>query len=67
MPRVLDWHSAHGAWCRSPNMPAGGDGEPGRLAAYVRMREIVADSVADFARRLPRDVARPRLLGPAAR
>ncbi|EZP50972.1 MULTISPECIES: Ppx/GppA phosphatase family protein [Sphingomonas] len=63
MPRVLDWHSAPWGVVSLTEHAGGGDGEPGRLAAYVRMREIVADSVADFARRLPRDVARPRLLG----
>ena len=41
----------------------GGEDEAGRLAAYARMRGIVADSVAGFAARLPRRVARPRLLG----
>ncbi|MEH3159958.1 MAG: Ppx/GppA phosphatase family protein [Sphingomonas taxi] len=65
MPRVLDWHSA--PWgVVSLTEHAGDDGaeeEGGRLAAYQRMRAIVAESFAGFAARLPRDVARPRLLG----
>jgi exopolyphosphatase/guanosine-5'-triphosphate,3'-diphosphate pyrophosphatase len=41
----------------------GGEGEAGRRAAYARMRTVVADSFAGFAARLPRNIARPRLLG----
>ncbi len=41
----------------------GGEGEAGRLAAYARMRGIVADSFADFTARLPKNLKRPRLLG----
>ena len=67
MPRVLDWHSAPWGVVSLTEHAGGGDGvlggESARLAAYERMRSIVADSFADFARRLPRDVARPRLLG----
>lgn len=67
MPRVLDWHSAPWGVVSLTEHAGGGDGEAGgeaaRLAAYARMRGIVAASFADFAARLPRDVARPRLLG----
>jgi exopolyphosphatase/guanosine-5'-triphosphate,3'-diphosphate pyrophosphatase len=67
MPRVLDWHSAPWGVVSLTEHAGGGDGEQGgeaaRLAAYARMRGIVAASFADFAARLPRDVARPRLLG----
>jgi exopolyphosphatase/guanosine-5'-triphosphate,3'-diphosphate pyrophosphatase len=41
----------------------GGEGRDGRLAAYARMRALVADSFAPFAARLPRDMPCPRLLG----
>ncbi|MEA1083688.1 Ppx/GppA phosphatase family protein [Sphingomonas sp. M6A6_1c] len=63
MPRVLDWHSAPWGVVSLTEHAGGGEGESGRLAAYDRMRSIVAESFADFAARLPKDVARPRLLG----
>ncbi len=63
MPRVLDWHSAPWGVVSLTEHAGGGEGEDGRLAAYDRMRGIVADSFADFAARLPKGVARPRLLG----
>ncbi|WP_163957255.1 Ppx/GppA phosphatase family protein [Sphingomonas insulae] len=63
MPRVLDWHSAPWGVVSLTEHAGGGEGEAGRLAAYERMRRIVADSFADFAARLPRGIARPRLLG----
>jgi len=63
MPRVLDWHSAPWGVVSLTEHAGGGEGESGRLAAYARMRGIVAESFAGFASRLPRDVARPRLLG----
>lgn len=63
MPRVLDWHSAPWGVVSLTEHAGGGEGESGRLAAYARMRGIVAESFAGFAARLPRDVARPRLLG----
>ena len=63
MPRVLDWHSAPWGVVSLTEHAGGGEGEAGRLAAYARMRGIVADSFADFAARLPKAVARPRLLG----
>ena len=63
MPRVLDWHSAPWGVVSLTEHAGGGEGEDGRLAAYDRMRTIVADSFAGFAARLPKKVARPRLLG----
>ena len=63
MPRVLDWHSAPWGVVSLTEHAGGGEGESGRLTAYARMRDIVAESFAGFASRLPRDVARPRLLG----
>lgn len=63
MPRVLDWHSAPWGVVSLTEHAGGGEGETGRLAAYERMRSIVAESFAGFAARLPRKVARPRLLG----
>ena len=67
MPRGLDWHSAPwGVVSLTESAGAGADapgGEAGRLAAYARMRALVADSMAGFAARLPRGVGRPRLLG----
>ena len=67
MPRVLDWHSAPWGVVSLTEHAGGGDnvlgGEAARLAAYARMRGIVADSFAGFAARLPKKVMRPRLLG----
>ena len=63
MPRVLDWHSAPWGVVSLTEHAGGGEDEAGRLAAYTQMRRIVADSFADFAARLPKTVARPRLLG----
>jgi len=63
MPRVLDWHSAPWGVVSLTESAGGGEGEGGRLAAYDRMRRIVAESFAGFASRLPKDVERPRLLG----
>ncbi|WP_225883207.1 Ppx/GppA phosphatase family protein [Sphingomonas aliaeris] len=63
VPRVLDWHSAPwGVVSLTEHIGHAQDRE-GRLAAYARMREIVAESFAGFASRLPRDIVRPRLLG----
>ncbi len=63
VPRVLDWHSAPWGVVSLTESAGGGDGRDGRLAAYARMRALVGDSMAAFAARLPRGVARPRLLG----
>ena len=68
MPVVLDWHSA--PWGVVSLTESAGHGPPGRdggaegrAASYARMRSLVAESMAGFAARLPRDVAVPRLLG----
>ena len=62
-PRVLDWHSAPWGVVSLTESAGGGADRDGRLAAYARMRELVADSVAPFAARLPRTVDGARLLG----
>lgn len=63
VPTVLDWHSAPWGVVSLTESAGGGDGTTGRAAAYARMREIVADSIAPFAARLPTGIAKPRLLG----
>ena len=67
-PKVLDWHSA--PWGVVSLTESAGHGPPGedggaegRAASYARMRELVAESMAGFAARLPRGIAVPRLLG----
>jgi exopolyphosphatase/guanosine-5'-triphosphate,3'-diphosphate pyrophosphatase len=62
-PRVLDWHSA--PWGVVSLTESAGDGgdAASRAAAYARMRALATGSMAAFAARLPREVARPRLLG----
>ena len=62
-PRVLDWHSAPWGVVSLTESAGGGDDEAGRLAAYARMRALVAESMAGFARRLPSATVEPRLLG----
>jgi exopolyphosphatase/guanosine-5'-triphosphate,3'-diphosphate pyrophosphatase len=62
-PRILDWHSAPWGVVSLTESAGGGEGEAGRLAAYARMRAIVADSFADFGARLPKKLRSPRLLG----
>lgn len=63
IPRVLDWHSAPWGVVSLTESAGGGRGADGRAEAYARMRGLVADSFAAFARRLPRGIVRPRLLG----
>ncbi len=63
IPTVLDWHSAPWGVVSLTEHAGGGKGEAGRRAAYARMRQVVADSIAPFAERLPVNVERPRLLG----
>ena len=63
VPTVLDWHSAPWGVVSLTESTGHGDGPAARAAIYARMRAIVAESVADFAARLPRDVRSPRLLG----
>ncbi|WP_184054386.1 Ppx/GppA phosphatase family protein [Sphingomonas aerophila] len=65
VPRVLDWHST--PWgvvslTESAGAATGSDHDA-RVAAYSNMRNVVADSMAPFAARLPIAAARPRLLG----
>ena len=63
VPRVLDWHSAPWGVVSLTESVGGGEGRDGRLAAYARMRALVAESVAPFVARLPADLPRTRLLG----
>jgi exopolyphosphatase/guanosine-5'-triphosphate,3'-diphosphate pyrophosphatase len=63
IPTVLDWHSAPWGVVSLTEHAGGGEGQDGRRAAYARMRQVVADSFAGFASRLPRHIERPRLLG----
>ncbi|OYY79573.1 MAG: exopolyphosphatase [Sphingomonas sp. 28-62-20] len=63
VPTVLDWHSAPwGVVSLTESVGHAGDAID-RAASYARMRALVAESFAGFAARLPRNVARPRLLG----
>ena len=62
-PRVLDWHSAPWGVVSLTESAGGGEDEAGRLAAYGRMRGIVADAVAPFVARLPATSRPRRLLG----
>jgi len=62
VPTVLDWHSA--PWGVVSLTEAVASQQPASLAdSYARMRAMARDSMAPFAARLPRDIARPRLLG----
>ena len=63
VPAVLDWHSAPWGVVSLTEQAGGGEDEAARVAAYGRMRAIVAEAMAPFAARLPRGLARPRLLG----
>ncbi|MET4898788.1 Ppx/GppA phosphatase family protein [Sphingomonadaceae bacterium jetA1] len=63
VPRILDWHSAPWGVVSLTESAGGGEDEAGRLAAYARMRDIVAESFAPFTARLPTQLRRPRLLG----
>ena len=63
VPRVLDWHSAPWGVVSLTEHIGYAESRQGRLDAYARMRDIVRESFADFAARLPRGIARPRLLG----
>ncbi|SFP83655.1 Ppx/GppA phosphatase family protein [Sphingomonas rubra] len=63
VPRVLDWHSAPWGVVSLTESAGGGDDADARAGSYARMRALAADSMAAFAARLPRGVARPRLLG----
>jgi exopolyphosphatase/guanosine-5'-triphosphate,3'-diphosphate pyrophosphatase len=62
-PVVLDWHSAPwGGVSLTESVSQFGAGTS-LSEAYAMMRATVAESIAPFAQRLPRAVARPRLLG----
>jgi exopolyphosphatase/guanosine-5'-triphosphate,3'-diphosphate pyrophosphatase len=63
VPTVLDWHSAPWGVVSLTESIRPGDNATGLIDAYAHMRRVVAESFADFADRLPRDVANPRLLG----
>jgi exopolyphosphatase/guanosine-5'-triphosphate,3'-diphosphate pyrophosphatase len=63
VPVVLDWHSAPWGVVSLTESAGGGEGPDGLAAAYARMRTLVTESFAGFARRLPRGIDRPRLLG----
>jgi exopolyphosphatase/guanosine-5'-triphosphate,3'-diphosphate pyrophosphatase len=63
VPAVLDWHSAPWGVVSLTESAGGGGDAASRAAAYSRMRALVAESMAPFAARLPRDIAHPRLLG----
>jgi exopolyphosphatase/guanosine-5'-triphosphate,3'-diphosphate pyrophosphatase len=60
---VIDWHSAPWGVVSLTESAGGGEDAEGRAKSYAAMRALVADSMAAFAARLPRGVARPRLLG----
>ncbi|MCM8731011.1 Ppx/GppA family phosphatase [Hephaestia sp. MAHUQ-44] len=53
MPRVIDWHSAPWGVVSLTEHFGEADSAAARLAAYARMRAIVAESMAPFAARLP--------------
>ena len=63
LPRVLDWHSTPWGVVSLTESAGGNDNAADLAATYARMREMVADSMAPFAARLPRQVHHPRLLG----
>lgn len=62
-PRVLDWHSTPWGVVSLTEASGHADSAEGRVALYERMRATVGESMAPFARRLPKGLARPRLLG----
>ena len=63
IPRVLDWHSAPWGVVSLTEHIGYAQSRQGRLDAYARMRDIVRESFAGFAARLPHGIDRPRLLG----
>ncbi|MFM9827573.1 MAG: Ppx/GppA phosphatase family protein [Sphingomonas sp.] len=63
VPRVLDWHSAPWGVVSLTESITTANSATGRTAAYAEMRRLVAESFADFAARLPKGIACPRLLG----
>lgn len=63
VPRILDWHSAPWGVVSLTEALGGGDTPAERAAAYARMRERVATSMAPFAARLDVPSGTKRLLG----
>ena len=63
VPRVLDWHSTPWGVVSLTESVGHAESQEGRLALYQRMRALVGESMAPFARRLPQGLACPRLLG----
>src|SRR3546814_13748277 len=66
VPRVLDWHSTPWGVVSLTEHIGEADSARARRAAYARMHEIVAESMAPFAARLPGGLRQPRLLGTSA-
>ena len=63
VPRVVDWHSIPwGVVSLTESVPMAGDAA-GRATIYAKMRALIAESVAPFVERLPKNIAQPRLLG----
>jgi len=53
VPRILDWQSVPwGVVSLTETVGDKGEDEPARIARYQRMRQLVADSFADFAERI---------------
>lgn len=64
MPRIMDWLSVPwGVVSLTETEPDIDGNADERAAAYLRMRRRVAESIADFARRLPVGAGDLRLLG----
>ncbi len=63
VPRVLDWHSAPWGVVSLTESAGGGATVDERARAYAKMRALVSESFAPFVARLPKNIARPRLLG----
>jgi len=65
VPRILDWQSVPwGVVSLTETVGDEGEDEPSRIARYQTMRQLVADSFADFAERIaPQRTPDLRLLG----
>jgi len=65
VPRILDWQSVPwGVVSLTETVGDEGTDEPARIARYQKMRQLVADSFADFAARItPQRTPDLRLLG----
>lgn len=63
-PQIMDWLSIPWGVVSLTESEAEADvHKEARAAAYLRMRARVAEAVAPFAARVPREAAQPRLLG----